>query len=99
MPGKILSVRPVFSQILVEHLSVEETNETNLILTKDADSTPQAYVIAIGPALDQSKLGFEVGSRVVIQGSYIPVPKPKNQDRSLGIVELHNIKAVIVEEV
>jgi co-chaperonin GroES (HSP10) len=97
IPGEIISIKPALSQILIEHLSAHETSGSDLIITKNEKETPQAYVVAIGPALDHTKLGFSVGSRVVIQGSYIPVPKPKNQERPLGIIEIHNIKAIIEE--
>jgi co-chaperonin GroES (HSP10) len=97
-PGKVLGVRPAFSSILVEHLSPQEVMGGVLQLSETADvGTPQAYVLAIGPGLDQTKLGFEVGDRVIVQGNFVPMPKPEGQTRPLGVVEVHNIKAILEE--
>ena len=82
----------------MEHLSPQEVAGGIIQLSETTNvGTPQAYVLAIGPGLDQSKLGFEVGDRVIVQGSFVPMPKLEGQTRSLGVVEIHNIKAVLEE--
>lgn len=97
-PSRIVGVRPAFSSILVEHLSPQEVMGSVLTLSDNSDvGTPQAYVLAIGPGLDQSKLGFVVGDRVIVQGNFVPMPRPEGQTRPLGVVEIHNIKAVLEE--
>jgi len=99
IPGRIKGVRPVLSQILVEQLTAQEASGSRLALNENADmGAPQAYILDMGPALETANLGFKIGSRVVIQGHYIPMPKPPGQDRVLGIIEAHNVKAVIEEE-
>ena len=99
MPGRVLSARPVMSSILVEHISAQDIKGGIIELKEDTDlgETPQAYIVAIGPSLDTSKLGFGVGDRVIVQGNFVPVPKIEGVPRRLGIVEVHNIKAVLEE--
>ena len=60
----------------------------------------QSYILAIGPALDATKLGFKVGDRVLLQGSYNPVPKLQGDEengREKGLIEAHAIRGVLQE--
>lgn len=100
MPGKILNVRAASSQILVEILTPKEASGSFLSLGEDVDmGAPQAYILDIGPALlETANLGFKIGDRVVLQGKYVPMPKPEGQKRVLGIIEIASIKAVLDEE-
>ncbi|NIQ16115.1 MAG: hypothetical protein GTO02_17500, partial [Candidatus Dadabacteria bacterium] len=95
--GKIVGVKPTGIQILIEHLTAQEASGSSIVVGENADiGAPQAYVLAIGPGLEEErdKLGFKVGDRVVVQGKYIPLPKPEGQKRELGVIDHVNIKAV-----
>jgi len=100
-PGEVIQVRPTGIQVLIEHLTSQELVSGGIILMEKTDiGTPQAYVLAIGSGLEdqKDKLGFKVGDRVLVQGKYIPVPKPTGQIRELGIVSFNDIKAVLDEK-
>lgn len=83
------------SLVLIENLSAQETYGTKLHLEGAKVETPQAIVLAIGPAVDAAKYGFSVGDRVVVQGTCVPVP---GNGKNLALVEPHTIKGVIVVE-
>lgn len=97
---KVVAVSPVGSQILVEMLSSQEILGTTLSIKENADvGAPQGYIKALGPNVDLKVWNFKVGDRVLLQGSYVPVRKlSEDQKRSLGLVEPHGIKAILVEE-
>jgi hypothetical protein len=86
----------------VEHLSEQEMMNTSLELvsagTKRKGEVQQSYVVAVGPGFEPAKWGFGVGDRVMVVGTYNPVPVPADNGRELGIVEPHNIRGVLVEE-
>lgn len=98
--GTITGVKAVGSFILVEHLTEEEVMNTRLCLPKKDEEKGgnQAYIIDIGPALEREKWGFEIGQRVLLQGSFVPVPKVKSNGRKIGVVSPHDIKAVFLEK-
>lgn len=99
--GKIIRVSPSGIQVLIEHLTTQETIGSKIIVGETADvGTPQAYVLEIGAGLvdQRDKLGFKEGDRVLVQGKYIPVPKPDGQIRELGIINYTDIKAVLHED-
>ena len=98
---KAKGVKPLGSSILVEMLSSEEALGTTLALIgKDGKTVnagaPQGIILALGPKLKAEDLDIGVGDRVLLQGSYVPVPKFEGETRERGIVELHNIKAIFV---
>lgn len=95
---KVTDIKAVGSTILVEMLSPEEAAGSHLATM---GKSTQARIIDVGPALDVEgcKYGFKRGSRVLLQGTFVPVPKfPNGDQRELGIVDAHMIKCVIVEE-
>lgn len=95
---KIKAVKPFGSTILVEMLNAEEALGTSLALAKGtAVGAPQAYVLAFGPSVNP-ECGVKVGDRVMLQGTYVPVPNYDHSERQKGVVELHNIKAIFEEE-
>lgn len=95
---KIVGVKPTGSQILIELLTAQEALGTNMIVGDQADvGSPQAYVLDFGPGLKEVDLSFKKGDRVLLQGSYVPVPKFDASNRRRGLVELHGIKAVLEE--
>jgi hypothetical protein len=98
-PGTIKDIKPATSTLLVEMLNPAEALGTKLALGEDATDVgaPQAYVVAVGPLLSKD-CGIKIGDRVLLQGNYIPAPNFDNNTRRRGIVELHAIKAVLVEE-
>ena len=90
--------RPVGSSILVEMLTDQEmTSATIHITNNDGDkNAPQGYVLEVGPNLDV-KAGISKGMRVLLQGNYVPVPNWNKNHRNKGVVEIHNIKAILEE--
>jgi hypothetical protein len=95
---KVTDIKAVGSTILVEMLSPEEAAGSHLVNT---GKSTQARIVDIGPALNvvEGKYGFKVGSRVLLQGTFVPVPKfPNGDQRELGIVDAHMIKCVFEEE-
>lgn len=95
---KIVGIQPFGSMVLVEHLNADEALGTSLAISDDADvGSPQAYVIALGPRLPED-CGLKIGDRVMLQGTYVPVINYDNYKRKRGLVEIHNIKAVLVED-
>lgn len=96
---KVKAVRPYGSTILVEMLNAEEALGTGLALAKGTSiGAPQAYILAFGSRVNPEEAGVKIGDRVMLQGTYVPVVNFDHSDRQKGIVEIHNIKAVIEEE-
>jgi co-chaperonin GroES (HSP10) len=97
---KVASVSPVGSQILIEMLSSQEILGTTLTIKENSVvGAPQGYIRAVGPNVDLKSWTFKVGDRVLLQGSYVPVPKlSEDQKRLMGLVEPHGIKAILAEE-
>jgi hypothetical protein len=96
---RVSSVTPFGSTILIENLNPQEILETNLYVdeTVKTGTAPQAYIVALGPKVDAGA-GLKVGDRVIVQGSFVPVPNTTDNGRIRGVIEMHNIKAVLVEE-
>ena len=96
---KVKSLRPFGSSILIEHLSPREQMGTDLFVGEEAkvDGAPQAYIVAFGPKIGED-CGLKIGDRVVVQGTFVPVPNTSGNKRVRGIVEVHNIKAILDEE-
>ena len=95
---KVKGVHPFGSSILIENLNPDEILGTDLIINDDAeiDGAPQAYVLELGPKLPENS-GIKIGDRIVIQGSFIPVINTEKNNRVRGVIELHNIKAIVEE--
>jgi len=96
---KVVDVQPFGSTILIENLNPQEMLGTELFVEENTKTgmAPQAYIVALGPKVDPN-VGLKVGDRVIVQGSFVPVPNVKNDERTRGIIEIHNIKALIREE-
>jgi co-chaperonin GroES (HSP10) len=96
--SKIVGIKPTLSLVLVEHLTASDVNMSQLIVSDSTDyGSPQAYVLDLGPSFPEGA-GIKVGDRVILQGTYVPVPNFDRNARERGLVEMHNIKAVLVEE-
>ena len=94
---KIVSVKPTGSQIMVELLTAQEALGTNMIVNDQAEvGSPQAYITAFGPGIKED-INLNIGDRVLLQGTFVPVPKFDNNPRRRGLVEIHNVKAVLEE--
>jgi len=95
----IVGVKPTMSQILIERINAKEAIGTVLTIKDDSDyGAPQAYILALGPTVKGEEVGIKVGDRVILTGNYTPVPNFDGNARERGIVEIHNIKAVLLEE-
>ena len=95
--GRIVGAKPTGALVLVEILEAQEALGTRLSVGKNSmGDCPQAYVLDMGPNVEKDKWGFDIGDRVLLQGSYNPLP---NWDglRDKGIVECHAIKSVLKE--
>jgi hypothetical protein len=96
--GTIAGVKAIGSGVLVEMLKPDEALGTKLYVGKDTQTPPQGFIIDIGPALKGEEWGIKIGDRVVLQGSFVPLPKFGDGSRDLGMVEAHAIKCVLLEE-
>ncbi len=95
---KITGAKAVGHSILVEMLTEHEAAGSHLILSEAPSK--QAWVRDIGPltANAEKPCGLSVGDRVLLQGQYVPLPNKSDTGRTLGIVNLHDIKAVLLDE-
>lgn len=96
--GSIVSAKATGTMVLVEMLTAQEVANTVLIVGENAKGPPQGYIVDIGPSLEADKWGIKVGDRVLLQGTYVPVPKANRSGRELGVVQAHDIKCVLQEE-
>ena len=97
---KVKSVHPFGSTLLIEILNPDEVLGTNLFIQKEAKigSAPQAYIVELGPKLTED-CGLKVGDRILVQGTFTPVDNTgEHPDRMWGVLEMHNIKAILEEE-
>lgn len=95
---KVSDYKAPASKVLLEMLSPQEAAGSALVTV---GKSTQGRIIDIGPALraEIDKYGFAVGDRVLLQGSFVPVPSfPGGDTRELVIVDPHMIQCVLVEE-
>lgn len=96
---KLKGISPAGSTILIEMLNADEALGTRLYVKDNTDvGAPQAYILAFGPNVKQDEVHLKVGDRVLLQGTFVPAPNYNNNKRQSGLVEIHNIKAVLHEE-
>lgn len=97
--GKIVGVKPVGSQILIEILTAQEMAGTSLMLTEKADlKVPlQGYIRAIGPCCRFEDFGFKLNDRVLISGTGVKAPNYDSTHRDRYFMEPHAIKSVLIE--
>ncbi len=104
----VKAVKPLGGQILVEIYTEDELSDSAIILPDNAKGkgslgvggAPQGRVLDIGPGLP-AEFGVKVGDRVLLQGSFVPLPKLSDQrdgDRERALVEPHTVKAILVED-
>lgn len=97
-PSLIQAIHPFGSTVLVEMLTKQESVGTKLWIREDSDvGAEQGYVLELGPSLKPEECRLKVGDRVILQGTYVPIMNYDQHPRKRGIVELHNIKAIIEE--
>jgi putative aminopeptidase FrvX len=77
-------------------LTPEEAMGTRLELGQTKSVPNQAFILDIGPAVEEDKYGIKIGDRVLLQGTFVPVPKFR-KGRELAIVDPHAIKCVLDE--
>ena len=99
MLGNITDVKPAGFNVLVEMLTPQELMNTKFELSEGSTTgqSPQGYVLAIGPGVKADDYGIKVGNRVLLQGQYVPVPDYGNSLRKRGLVQPHDIKAILIE--
>lgn len=98
MMKKIVDCTPGATLVLVEMLDAQEILGTTLVVPGEgADvGAPQAYILKVGAMVDVG-FGYEPGQRVLLQGSFVPVPDYGDAIRPKGLVNPHDIKAVLEE--
>ena len=95
---KVTDYKATGSKVLVQMLSAEEAAGS---LLATGGKSNQGRILDIGPGLlaEIDKYGFAVGNRVLLQGTFVPVPRfPDGDTRELGVVDPHMIQCVLVEE-
>ena len=100
VPRMIAAVVPANNQVLIERIKEVALSPTSVLLTDEANKkdSQQAYVLDIGPSVAPN-LGFKVGDRVMVAGSYFPVDGILSKNgRSLNMILPDMIKCVLVEE-
>ena len=94
----IKNIVPCGRGVLVEMLTGQEALGTSLVVQDGVQlGAPQGYVLALGPHVEEREFGIKVGDRVLLQGSFVPLPEYDDSHRPKGIVDPSNIKAVIEE--
>jgi len=94
---KVVEAVPFGSMVLVEHLTAKEVLGTSLEIDDNTSvGSPQAYITGFGPGVPK-ECTLKIGDRVLLQGTYVPVPHYGDCKRERGLIEMHNIKAVLVE--
>jgi hypothetical protein len=97
-PGDIVGIKATSHMVVVEMLNAQESMGTRLSLGVNAKAPPQGYILDIGPGIELDKYGFKVGDRVLLQGTYVPVPNIKGaNNREIGVVQPHDIKCLLLE--
>lgn len=96
----IKNVRAVGTQVIVELFDDSEMIDTKLVLPEGTKSpgAPQGYIVEVGPKVDP-EWGLKDGQRVVLQGSFVPLPsfQGRSSSRQLAATEPHTIKAILEE--
>lgn len=93
---EVKGCKPVGSQVLLELLTAQEIMNTKLHLNNNKPTNEyQAFVKALGPNLNPENWGFNVGDRVILSGSGVPVPNYDDSERDRVLMEPHCIKGVL----
>ena len=97
---KIVGVRPIGSQVLVEILTVQELSNTNITISEKTNlQVPlQGYIVAVGPGFKSVDWGYDVGDRVLISGGGVIAPTYDDTHRDRFFMEPTAVKSVLVEE-
>ena len=96
--GSIVDAKATGSMVLIEMLTAQEVSGSVLLVGANTKvSSPQGYIISIGPSLEADKWGIKLGDRVLLQGTYVPVPNKSVNGREIGAVQPHDIKCVLIE--
>jgi hypothetical protein len=79
-------------------LTKKEEMNTSLEVADGENATKnQAYVVSWGSKVNAQELGIEKGTRVLLQGQYIPVPSFDSNSRVRALVTPSSIKAILTE--
>jgi len=92
----ITGVVPLGNQVLVERLSEGELSGSSLIIEVQDKPSNQAYVLAMGPQVNK-EYGLKIGDRVLLQGSFVPVPVYGDSKRERNLVFPDMIKAILTQ--
>lgn len=93
----VVSITPVGNQVLVERLNESELINSSLLISTNSSPSNQGYVLALGPMVSK-EYNIQVGDRVFLQGSYVPLPNFDDSNREKNLLYPDMIKAVLNEE-
>lgn len=88
------SIKPLGNQVLVERICESELSNSTILQTSGDKPSHQAYILGLGPMIPKD-YGLVVGARVLLQGSFVPVPKNGNEKREKNLVLPDMIKAIL----
>ena len=96
---KIIDCSPGATLVLVGMLDAKEILGTVLEVPGESPDvgSPQGHILKVGSMVDPD-FGLEPGQRVLLQGTFVPVPQYGDEDRIKGLVNPHDIKAILEEE-
>ncbi len=97
---KIVGIKPVGSQVLVELLSYQEMHPSAIVTSGKfaKDEARHGWVRKIGPSVKKEDWIFAEGNRVLINGNGTPVPKFEgDNDREWVLLEPYTMKAILEE--
>ncbi len=97
MVKRIVGIKPVGTQVLVEQLTTQESMGTILHVPGKDTNTPQGYVLAIGPMVSEA-FGIKVGMRVFFSAPHAYLPPGQTAERQSWCIEWNAIKGILMEE-
>lgn len=94
---KIKKILPAGNQVLVQRITEDELIGSSFVISTQKQSSNQGYIVAIGPTVSKD-CGLNVGDRVLLQGSFVPVPQyDGDNDHEQNLVFPDMIKGIILE--
>jgi len=93
---------PCGTQVLVERIGDKELMKNTALEMPESyiaaqQGAPQGFIRGVGVKTVPNDWGFDLGDRVVLSGSFTPLPEIQNDaGRQMILVEPHQIKAVLV---
>lgn len=90
----VCGAKAVGTYSLIELLTAEEME--GVVKLPGNSVINQGRIVHVGPALEKEKWGIKEGDRVLLQGTFVPLPK--YNDKELVLADPHTIKCVLDEK-